>query len=316
MRVLITCPPMIGRIKKFEAIFSEMGVEIFCPDVVQILSEEELVKLVPHYEGWIIGDDPASSTVFEAGAAGRLQAVVKWGVGVDNIDFSAAARLGIPVVNTPGMFGDEVADVAIAYTIGLARNLFEVDRSIREGAWPKPAGLSLHGKRAALVGFGSIGQACLKRLLAVGMKVTVYDTELNKLELLPDGTSYDIWPKGLEHTDFIILTCSLTESSHHMINESTIKRMKNGVRVINVARGALIDESALVDGLNSEIIASVALDVFEKEPLPFESKLRNHPQCILGSHNSSNTAEAVERTSLQAIKLLMEELRGAGGKVS
>lgn len=307
---------MIGQIGQFEEIFESLGTEIFCPKVVQTLSEEELIELVPEYDGWIIGDDPATSSVFEAGAAGRLKAAVKWGVGVDNVDYSAAEKFGVHIANTPGMFGNEVADVAIAYTIGLARNLFEVDHSVREGAWPKPAGRSLLGKQVALVGFGSIGQACVRRLLAAGMQVTVYDPGLDQESLLPEGVKYCSWPLGLEEMDFVILTCSLTKSSRHMINERTIQKMKDGVYIVNVARGALIDENALTAGLGFGKVASVALDVFEKEPLPLDSKLRTHPHCIFGSHNSSNTVEAVERTSLRAIELLMDMFHDAEGRVS
>ena len=111
-KVLVTCPPMLRMIDELLPLFSSLNVELTLPKVTQTLSVEELLQLVPAHDAWIIGDDPATRSVFEAGKAGRLKAAVKWGVGVDNVDFAACADLGIPVTNTPAMFGEEVADVA------------------------------------------------------------------------------------------------------------------------------------------------------------------------------------------------------------
>src|SRR5256885_975123 len=111
--VLITCPPTLKAMDHYRARFTEQAVEVVTPNVVQTLSEEELIALLPEFDGWIIGDDPATRRVFAAGKAGRLRAAVKWGVGVDNVDFAACHDLGIPISNTPGMFGQEVADVAL-----------------------------------------------------------------------------------------------------------------------------------------------------------------------------------------------------------
>src|SRR5687768_5597008 len=110
-RVLVTCPSMLGMMDEFKPEFVRRGYEVHCPQVTQTLSEQELIELVPTFAGWIIGDDPATHRVFEAGKRGKLRAAVKWGVGVDNVDFSAAKELGIPVSNTPRMFGGEVADL-------------------------------------------------------------------------------------------------------------------------------------------------------------------------------------------------------------
>ena len=130
-----------------------------------------MIEILPDHDGWIIGDDPATARVFEAGIRGRFKAAVKWGVGVDNVDFGACERLGIPITNTPGMFGDEVADLALCYVIGLARDAFYIDRSIRGGSWPKPTGISLKGRVAGVLGVGDIGQGLAQRLQAVGMEV-------------------------------------------------------------------------------------------------------------------------------------------------
>ena len=282
-------------------------MSVTAPEVVQTLSEEALCELVPQHDGWIIGDDPATRSVFEAGKQGNLRAAVKWGIGVDNVDFGACKDLGIPIINTPNMFGAEVADIAMGYIIALARETFEIDRGVRDGQWPKPRGISLAGKTAALVGFGDIGQQTAKRMLAADKKLIAYDPFASKSSALK-AVERSNWPKRLEEADFIVVTCSLTQSSRHLVNSTVLDKVKPGVRLVNVGRGPVIDEPALEAALQNENVYAAALDVFEVEPLPAESYLRAHPRCILGSHNASNTADAVARTSEIAINTLAEFL--------
>lgn len=302
MKVLVTCPPMLRSIDRFKPLFAAKGIEIFCPDVVQTLSVEELKSLVPQYDGWIIGDDPANREVFTAGKAGNLKAAVKWGVGVDNVDFVAAKELGIPITNTPQMFGAEVADIAMGYVIALARHTFIIDRGVREGKWLKPSGISLADKTVALIGFGDIGKNTAKRLLAADMQVIAYDPYFKAVPGLKVQSA--LWPERLEEADFLVLTCALTPENRHMVNKDTLAKVKPGVRIVNVARGPLIDETALDAALASGQVHSAALDVFEVEPLPPDSPLRQYEQCIFGSHNSSHTIDAVCRASEKAISLV------------
>ena len=307
MKILVTCPPMLGMIDSFRGIFARHGAEVSAPNVVQTLTVEDLKQLVPQHDGWIIGDDPATRDVFAAGKTGRFKAAVKWGIGVDNVDFAACEELGIPITNTPNMFGAEVADIAMGYIIGLARETFEIDRGVRDGRWPKPRGISLSGKTVALVGYGDIGKNTAKRLLAADMNVIAYDPAApNSAESA--AVQHAEWPDRIEEADFIVVTCSLTPSSRHMINPDILGRAQDGVRVVNVGRGPVIDEFALEDALSNGKIYSAALDVFEIEPLPMDSYLRRHPRCILGSHNASNTADAVQRTSEIAICRLIDFL--------
>ncbi len=306
-RVLVTCPPMLGLIDEFRHLFSEKAIDIYCPPVKQTLSVEELKELLPQFDGWIIGDDPANAEVFKAGHQGKLKAAVKWGVGVDNVDFKAAKELGIPITNTPRMFGGEVADVAVGYVIGLARQTFQIDREVRKGHWIKPSGISLAGKTVALVGFGDIGRNTAKRLLAFDLKVIAYDPYFQAQDDLNQVQS-SVWPNRLEEADFVVLTCALTPDNYHLLNADIFAKVKPAVKIVNVARGPLIDELALIDALSSGKVHSAALDVFEIEPLPLDSPLRSFEQCIFGSHNGSNTVDAVHRASHQAIQLLFSFL--------
>lgn len=307
MKILVTCPPMLGMIDSFRPIFDKHGVELTAPKVVQTLSVEELKALVPQHDGWIIGDDPATREVFAAGKAGSLKAAVKWGIGVDNVDFAACKDFGIPITNTPNMFGGEVADIAMGYVIALARETFQIDDGVRQGHWPKPRGISLSGKTVALVGFGDIGKNAATRMLAADMKIIAYDPAAPDVPGLP-SVHRAAWPQRIDEADFIVITCALTPSSRHMLNADTLSKAKQGVRVINVGRGPIIDEPALENALKSGKVYSAALDVFEVEPLPTDSYLRSHPRCVFGSHNASNTADAVVRTSEIAINKLFQFL--------
>lgn len=307
-RVLVTCPPMLGMFEAFVAPALELGLELVPAEVTQTLSKTELIKLVPQFDGWIIGDDPATQEVFEAGQRGCLKAAVKWGIGVDNVDFKACEAFGIPITNTPGMFGREVADVAVGYVIALARHTVDIDRGVRNGGWPKPRGLSLAGRTVAIVGYGDIGQNTARRLMAADMNLIAYDPYVKEASL-EKGVSLAEWPKRLENADFVVVNCALTASSHHLLNEAAFAAMKPGVRIVNVGRGPVIDEEALISALSSGQVHSAALDVFEEEPLPSESPLRHHPNCIFGSHNGSNTVDGVERTSHRAIQLIANFLK-------
>jgi D-3-phosphoglycerate dehydrogenase len=307
MKILVTCPPMLRMIEHFEPVFTKAGLELTCPNVVQTLSVDELKKLVPAHDGWIIGDDPATRDVFEAGRQGRLKAAVKWGIGVDNVDFKACKELGIPITNTPNMFGSEVADIAHGYVIALARETFLIDRGVRAGHWPKPRGVSLAGKTVALVGLGDIGRSTAKRLLASDMTVVGYDPTISKGDA-PQGVDLAIWPQRVEEADFIVITCALTASSRGLLNAKVLAQVKPGVRVVNVARGPIVVEAALIEALQNGRVYSAALDVFEEEPLPSDSPLRNFERCVFGSHNASNTSDAVLRTSEIAIQKLLDFL--------
>lgn len=299
-KVLVSCPPMLGMLNNFIDYAHTNNIELFPVKITQTLSENELINLLPNFDGWIIGDDPATRKVFEAGKNGKLKAAVKWGIGVDNVDFIACQEFNIPITNTPFMFGSEVADIALAYVIGLARHLFyiHIENKLNK-SWIKPAGISLSGKNIAVIGFGDIGQNLVKRLLTCDMNVTVYDPFVTKINI--PNVNQEIWPNNVENMDFIVFTCSLNKDNYHMLNSNVFKLCKDGVYIINVARGPLIDENALIEALKNGKVNAVALDVFEVEPLDDNSFLRVSPYNILGSHNGSNTKDAVIRASISAI---------------
>ena len=279
-------------------------LELVLPEVVERPSEEALIAVIGGFDGMIAGDDPLSARVLDH--AKRMRIISKWGVGIDGIDLDAARERGIAVTNTPGVFGGEVADVALGYVVTLARQLHRIDASVRAGLWLKYEGRSLAGKMLGVAGFGSIGQAVGARGSGFGMHVVAHDVSEDaraiankaRVELLGRDELF-------QQSDFLVLCCPLTADTRHMANERTLALMQPGSFLINVGRGPLVDEAALVQALDSGQLAAAALDVFEQEPLPTTSELGRFEQCVFGSHNASNTREGVLRASAKAVENLL-----------
>ena len=177
---------------------------------------------------------------------------------------SACKELGIPISNTPNMFGNEVVDLAMCYISGLARDSFLIDREIRRGNWIKPTGITPHNKVLGIVGLGDIGKNIAKRAHAHGMQIIGWDPNVEEVE--ENISIQKNWPTKVETCDFLILACALNKHTYHIINKDIVDKFKKGLRIVNISRGSLIDEESLIYGLNNKIICSAALDVFEKEP--------------------------------------------------
>ena len=305
-KVLVTCPPMLRGIDAMKEKAAEMSMALTTPNVLQTLTEDELIYQLQGHDGWIIGDDPATARVVAAAKDSGLKAAVKWGVGVDNVDLTAFKEAEIPIANTPNMFGDEVADLAMCYLIGLARQAFRIDREVRQGGWPKPAGTSLREKTVGIVGLGDIGRQIAVRVQASGMRVIGWDPyakeSIEGVRLMPE------WPNGLIDCDFLVFACALSKDNHHMFNKVLSQEIKRGLRLINVSRGPLIDEVALKEFLDDGTVEAAALDVFESEPLDMLNPLTAYENCIFGSHNASNTEDAV-LDEFWALQILGNDLK-------
>jgi len=309
-RVLITCTQLQQDIEHYRDLFAQHGIEIELPSLAQQLGESELLEIIDRFDGVIAGDDEFTARVLEEGK--RLRVISKWGVGLDAIDSDAAKRLGIRVSNTPNVFADEVADVVMGYIILLSRQLHKLDQSVRNSGWPKIRGTSLSGKKLGVIGTGSIGQALVRRAKAAGMSMIGFDVAPVPSSFVEEtGLALVNLKDLLQGSDFISLNCNLTPENRHMLGPNEFSLMKNGVYIINTARGALIDEAALVQAIGRDKVAGAALDVFEEEPLPAHSPLRQFDNCIFGTHNSSNTEEAVTRVNDIAIRNLLDGLEDA-----
>jgi D-3-phosphoglycerate dehydrogenase len=316
LRVIVTCPPMQRTAEEWLPSLTSRGIAVEIPPVTQHVSRADLERLLPISDGIIAGDEPLDRALLTS-AASRLRVISRWGVGIDNVDLEAARELGIEVRNTPAVFADEVADVAIGYVIMLARRLHSIDAGVRAGEWPKPQGVSLAGRTLGVVGLGSIGRAVAKRGLAIGMTVVGIDP-MPQAEAT--AAQLGVHLLGLDEVfaaaDVLSLNLPMSPENRHLVNEARLGAMKPGSFLVNTARGPLVDEAALVEALESGHLAGAALDVFETEPLPAESRLRGLSNVILGSHNASNTIEAVRRVNRLAIDNLLAVLEANRAGVS
>lgn len=306
--ILVSNLMMIKERDRFDTLLKDAGHTPIWPDVTQYLNAPDCLKFAGKIDGWLAGDDQIDRHVCQA-MSPRLKVISKWGTGIDSIDLAAAREAGIPVCNSPGAFADAVGECAIGYLLMLARNLNAVDREVRAGGWPKPQGISLRARRIGIVGFGAIGRRIGELAQGFGMEVSFSDPMIaNDIEL-PNGTAQAL-PLGelAASSDAMVLACALTPENHHMINARLLSLMPRGALFVNVARGPLVDETALLKALNTGQIAGAALDVFEVEPLPEPSPLRDLDQVILGSHNSNNAFDAVEYVHKNTLQNLFTHL--------
>lgn len=305
---LITCGHLQRHFAHFKPQYDEHGVEAIVPALAgQQFSAAEMQELLRDVEVVIAGDDFIDAGALEAGKAGRLKAIVKWGIGVDNIDLAAAQRLGVPVFNTPGAFGEEVADLAFALLLGVVRRTHLMNAAIRGGQWTRLEGRTLAGQTAGIVGLGSIGLAIARRAAAFGMQVLGADVRTladGEAPFLRQVETSDL----LSQSDVILLACNLTPENRHLLNAAAFAAMKHGVVIVNVSRGPLIDETALIDALRSGKVAGAGLDVFEVEPLPSNSPLLAFEQCVFTAHAGSSTAEAIGRINQMTTDILLHVL--------
>ncbi|HYH62206.1 MAG TPA: phosphoglycerate dehydrogenase [Solirubrobacterales bacterium] len=315
---LITCLHLQRDFERFRPELESLGVEPVLPEVEgQQLDAPAMGEVIEGAAAVIAGDDVIDAKVLEAGKASGLEAVIKWGVGTDSIDAEAASRLGIPVFNTPGVFADEVADLAMSHLLMLARGTHRMHESILEGEWEAVQGRSLSGLVAGVVGLGTIGCAIGRRAAAFGMSVCGYDVrEVPPEEHGVEGLEQVGFEELCARSDVVLVACKLTPENHHLISEEALGRMKQGVVLINVARGALVDQAALHRALESGKVAGAGLDVFEEEPLPPTDPLRDFSdRCVFTTHSGSNTKEAVARINRMTIDILLDvlELKPAQG---
>jgi D-3-phosphoglycerate dehydrogenase len=235
-------------------------------------------------------------------AGGRLRVVGRAGVGVDNVDVETATRRGIIVLNAPGGNTVSTAEHTFSLLLSVARKIPQADASMRGKNWDRKnfEGIELYNKTLGVIGMGRIGSELSRRAIAFGMRVVAYDPYLSaararalQVELVDELDDL------LTSANFISLHTPLTEETHHMVDATRLAKTKRGVRVINCARGGLIDEDALADALASGQVAGAALDVFEIEPLSSDSPLRTAPNLVLTPHLGASTAEAQESVGIE-----------------
>ncbi len=288
------------------AIFRERGIEV---DEKPGLSPDELGSLIGDYDGLAVRSSTRLTAPILDAALPRLKVIGRAGIGVDTIDVPAASARGIVVMNTP--FGNSIttAEHAIALMFALARQLPEADASTQAGKWEKNRfmGVEVTGKLLGLIGAGNIGSIVASRALGLKMKVVAYDPFLTPERAVELGIEKVELDELLRRVDFITLHTPLTDQTRNILSAEKLARTKPGVRIINCARGGLIDEAALKSGLDSGHIAGAALDVFEIEPAR-ESPLFGSPNFISTPHLGASTNEAQVNVAIQIAEQMADYL--------
>jgi len=287
------------------AIFREHGLQV---DEITGQTADELKAIIGDYDGLAIRSSTKVTAALLA-AAPRLKVVGRAGIGVDNVDIPAATARGVVVMNTP--FGNSIttAEHAIALIFALARQLPEADASTQAGKWEKNRfmGVEVTGKTLGLIGAGNIGSIVASRALGLKMKVLAFDPFLTPERSVEMGVEKVDLDALLGRADFITLHTPLTDQTRNILSRENIARTKRGVRVINCARGGLIDEAALKDALDSGQVAGAALDVFENEPAK-SSPLFGTPNFISTPHLGASTSEAQVNVAIQVAEQMSDFL--------
>ncbi|MDE2561919.1 MAG: phosphoglycerate dehydrogenase [Sphingomonadales bacterium] len=290
-------------------IFEERGCDV---DVITGKTPEELMEIIGQYDGLAIRSSTRVTPAILA-AATRLKVVGRAGIGVDNVDIPAASAKGVVVMNTP--FGNSIttAEHAIALMFALARQLPEANAQTQAGLWPKNGfmGVEVTGKTLGLIGAGNIGSIVASRALGLKMKVVAYDPFLTAERAVEMGVEKADLDTLLEKADFITLHTPLTDQTRNILNRERLARTKKGVRIINCARGGLVDEAALKDMLDSGHVAGAALDVFQTEPAK-DSPLFGTPNFICTPHLGASTNEAQVNVALQVAEQMADYLVNGG----
>jgi D-3-phosphoglycerate dehydrogenase len=286
---------------------SQRGVDALAEgDLLEVsfkpgLPHDELLKIIPEYSALVVRSQTKVGADVIAAAA-KLKAIGRAGVGVDNVDVDAATQRGIVVMNTPGGNTVSTAEHAFSLLVSMSRKIPQADASVKSGKWDRKSfeGTELNGKTLAVLGMGRIGTEVAKRALAFGMRVLAYDPYLSEararslqVELVENLDD------AIPEADFFTMHMPLTDETRHMLNAERLGRMKKGARIVNCARGGLVDEAALAEHLASGHLAGAALDVFETEPPPPDSPLRKLPNIVFTPHLGASTAEAQESVGIE-----------------
>ena len=251
-------------------------------------SEEELLRLAPQADAILTCFNLLSAQVIRA--AERLQVISRYGIGLDNIAVEEATRLGIPVTNVPAYCLDEVAEHALALLLACARKIVPYDRALQAGDWSLQTGMPVYrlaGRTLALIGFGKIGRTLARKAAALNLRLLAHDPWVPAAEIRAAGVEPVSLDEALARADFLSLHTPLTEDTQHLLNAERLRRMKSTAFVINTARGALIDQPALLQALREGWVAGAALDVFRARsacrrttpcsPSPISSPRRTPP---------------------------------------
>jgi D-3-phosphoglycerate dehydrogenase len=276
------------------------------------LTPEDLVKKIGEYDCIIVRSaTKVTKEVIEAGK--NLKVIARGGVGLDNVDVPVAQSKGIKVLNTPAASSISVAELAMAHMLALSRFLHVSSMEMRQGKWPKKEfgeGIELYKKKLGILGLGNIGKEVARRGLAFGMKVLAFDPIYIPMDFFVEITTKE---KVIAESDFISLHLPFNKKEGPVIGKKELDLMKQGVVLINCARGGVVDEAALLDALNSGKVAAAGIDVFMNEPPTDAQKtLINHPNVSVTPHIGASTKEAQDRVGIEIATKVVQAFSAVG----
>jgi phosphoglycerate dehydrogenase-like enzyme len=273
-----------------------------------VFSAAEVPALLAGADGLVAAGDELSAEAL-AGVP-RLRVIARWGVGYDRVDIAAATRHGIVVTNTPGPTAPAVADLTLAMMLALARRLLRADRLARAGQWEEVDGLALEGRTLGIVGFGRSGQEVARRARGFGMTLLAHDPLPDARAAAELGVTLLGLDEVLARADVVTLHAAASTGSGPLLGARELQLMKQGALLINTARGSLVDESALVEALESGHLGGAGLDVFAREPLPRDHPLTKLDNCVLSPHSAFATDRAIRGVSELCSRQIVAVLRG------
>lgn len=300
--VLVTCPRVEENSSDFKSFFNQNNIEsLFSYPTNQQFDKDEMKKLLKNVDLAIVGDDDLSRGAISD--LSKLKYIIKWGSGVDNIDLDFAEQNNIEVFNCPNILGKYVAEYGLGMLLALIKQISKTDTQVRENVWLKNENDTLFNSKIGFFGFGDVASEFVKLL-------DPFSPTINYCDIQEKNNKF----KRLEFDEFInenkifILTSNLTDKNKSIFDKKIFERMRKDSILINISRGGLINENDLYIALKTSTIKGAALDVFQEEPLPKESKLRTLDNLILGTHNASNVRLANIDVNKYILKLMSEIL--------
>jgi phosphoglycerate dehydrogenase-like enzyme len=307
-KAMIAPAPLATLQGEFLSTLKRAGFELVYPaKQVQMLEEDVLVEL-KGISASLAGSEPYSRTVFEA--LPHLKIVARAGVGYDAVDVTAATDHGVVVTIAPGTNQDAVAEHTFLLILALAKNLIAQHQPIKDGKWPRKANLPLRGRVLGLVGLGRIGKSVALRGIAFGMKIVAYEPYPDKAFIEKHGIKLTTLEEVLKNGDYISLHLPAMVETKHLINAKTLALMKPTAYLVNTARGAIIEEKALVEALSNKKLAGAGLDVFDDEPPASDHPLLKLDNVVFTAHTAGVDTQSRDEMALKAAECIAKLSQG------
>ena len=308
MKVLVTATNYSKYCQAGKKILENAGCKIIENPHGRPYTFDELKEIVEDIDGVVVGVDDWNEDVFKL--APKLKGMARFGVGVDNIDLNAAKEHGIIVCNSPGINSSAVAEQAVALMLSLIRNIPEMNRAVRKGEWPRPMFHELKSRTIGFLGFGAIARNVAQRLAGFGPEMIAYDKYPNQEAADKLGVRLVSQEEVLKESDIISIHLPTRDETKHFINKETIQQMKDGVYIVNTARGSIVNEADMAGALESGKAAGFGTDVFEHEPIDLSGPLFKYDNYIATPHVSAETFENCETTSVVTARALLAVFEG------